>query len=497
MSRQPLLRAGLRALLQSLLLTSVFALGSGVAIYLYPHAIAEVDDHDDEHHDDELDLHHDEEEEEDHVALTEQAYANLALKMGPAQRQDYWKTLLVPARVVEIPGRSDLSVSAPVTGVVEEVKILPGETLTADAPLFSIRLTDETVIDAQSKLLETLTLQDITEQEIARLNPLTDSGAVSRAKIRELEYELKQQKAQQSTLIQELRSRGLPQPIISDLLKKRELATTLSVLPPSFIDDETISETKTSGYSVEELAVHPGKSVSRGDQLCSVAYHSKLYLEGTAFEDDLSVLDRIVENEWKVTVEQHTSDHAHSNSLRLELLRVDNHVDEETQTVKFFIELPNEVARRRLTDGKLFEQWRFRPGQRLHLRLPVERWENQLTLPIDAVVVDGPNAFVFAEHHHENESAASGQSSKDAMEPETDTEDHGEEDDDHEDHDVFIELEPIPVRLLHRDDKTAVIADDGQVLASEHVALNNAYKLYLAMKMQSGGGGGHHHHHDH
>src|SRR6056297_972565 len=104
-------RVGLRALLTSLLLTIVFAFGSAAGIYLYPRMIAEADshaesdhDHEPEHstssssHDDDQD-HEDEHEEDDHVALTEQAYANLDLEMGTVSKADYWKTLLVPARV--------------------------------------------------------------------------------------------------------------------------------------------------------------------------------------------------------------------------------------------------------------------------------------------------------------------------------------------------------------------------------------------------------------
>jgi len=56
----------------------------------------------------------------------------------------------------------------------------------------------------------------------------------------------------------------------------------------------------------------------------------------------------------------------------------------------------------------------------------------------------------------------------------------------------------VPVRLLHRDDRTVVIAGDGQLHADDQVALNQAYKLHLALKMQmAGGGGGHHHGHEH
>jgi hypothetical protein len=52
------------------------------------------------------------------------------------------------------------------------------------------------------------------------------------------------------------------------------------------------------------------------------------------------------------------------------------------------------------------------------------------------------------------------------------------------------------VHLLHKDSNHAVLADDGQLRLGDEVALNRAYQLHLAMKMQSGEGG-HHHHHDH
>ena len=130
-----------------------------------------------------------------------------------------------------------------------------------------------------------------------------------------------------------------------------------------------------------------------------MAYHQKLYVEGTAFEIDLPILKRIAQEGWLIDTETSVDFHLHSPShssatpMQLELLRIDNHVDEATQTVRFFLELPNEVTQRLTEDGHQFEQWKYRPGQRFHLRLPVERWENQITLPADAVVIDGPNAI--------------------------------------------------------------------------------------------------------
>jgi hypothetical protein len=269
------------------------------------------------------------------------------------------------------------------------------------------------------------------------------------------------------------------------------------ITTPGFVgfDDQQlpsklVGESPSSGYSVENVLVHPGKTVQRGDTLCTLAYHSQLYIQGTAFESDLATLQRIARHDWTITAESHGLSAGHPEAKRqegLHLLRVDNHVDDATQTVRFFIMLGNQVEQsHRDQVGRLFEHWRFRPGQRIHLRLPVEKWENQVTLPADAVAVDGPNAFVFAEHREED--------SHDEGEDDTHEEDETHEEGPH--HDVFIELEPVPVRLLHRDDAVVVLdLDDGFDMGNT-IALNNAHKLHLAMKMQAGGGG-HHHHHDH
>ncbi|MCD0463725.1 efflux RND transporter periplasmic adaptor subunit [Roseiconus lacunae] len=522
MSRTNRQRVGLRTLYLSLGLTGVFAFGSASGTYLASRRVIATE-HDDHHG--EMPSDHgshtpqterltegdasDHDDDHDHVALTKQAFENLGLQLGPIPRRDYWKSRLVPAIVTEIPGQSDLSISAPVTGVVENVRVLPGQSLRDDQPMFVIRLTDEALIESQSKLLGALTRQEVIDQELRRLTPLRETGVVSGVKTRELEYELKQLRAQQAILLQEVRSRGLPQSSIDGLLKERTLATAFSVFPPEFIREQARCRSgQSTGFSVENLVVHPGKSVSRGDALCSIAYHSDLYLEGTAFEDDLPILNRVIDHGWNVTASFHDMKVAgvsHLSHLRfdghsekLNLLRVDNHIDERTQTIRFFVELPNRVTSTREVDGRIFEQWRFRPGQRIHLRLPVQRLENQLQLPVDAVVVDGPNVYVFAKHREHGMSTAASVTSVKTRRTQADTVNtvqNSNIDIPHDRHDdVFIEFEPIPVRLLHRDDQTAVIAIDRPLEEHDSFALNNANKLYLALKIQQGSSGGHHHH---
>ncbi len=143
-------------------------------------------------------------------------------------------------------------------------------------------------------------------------------------------------------------------------------------------------------------------AVDRGTLLCNVAYHAELYIKGSAFEADLPILNRIAENDWEIALElpqsELTSDGTALGSVKL--LRVENHVSEASQTVYFYARVSNHVTREQSEQNRLFEQWMFRPGQRLHLRLPVELWRDQLVLPASAVVVDGPNVLVFAKHQH-------------------------------------------------------------------------------------------------
>ena len=160
------------------------------------------------------------------------------------------------------------------------------------------------------------------------------------------------------------------------MLNDRALATTLEIAAPAFVKGSSVTsenakgsgDGSSSGYSVENLLVHPGKSIKRGETLCSLAYHAELYIEGTAFQTDLPTLDRIAEKQWAITAESHHwTDADAEESIRndLRLLRVDNHVDEETQTVRFFVLITNEAEKsHRDQEGRLFEQWRFRPGER-------------------------------------------------------------------------------------------------------------------------------------
>jgi hypothetical protein len=145
----------------------------------------------------------------------------------------------------------------------------------------------------------------------------------------------------------------------------------------------------------------------------------------------------------------------------LSILYSDNVIEADSRTIRFYIRLPNELLRDLpAPNGVAYRSWRFKPGQRLRILLPVEHLEKQIVLSAEAIAKEGSETFVFR---------ANGK-----------------------------KLERIPVRLRHLDSRDAVIEKTGTLMAGDVVARNQAYQLELALKNAQGSQGGHDHEgHDH
>jgi cobalt-zinc-cadmium efflux system membrane fusion protein len=94
--------------------------------------------------------------------------------------------------------------------------------------------------------------------------------------------------------------------------------------------------------------------------------------------------------------------------------------------------------------------WRFRPGQRVRLHVPVEELSDVIVLPAGAVVRDGPEAYVFRQNGN-----------------------------------LFKRL---PVHVLHEDRLNVVLANDGSVAPGWYLAHNAAASLNRALEAQSASG---------
>jgi multidrug efflux pump subunit AcrA (membrane-fusion protein) len=210
---------------------------------------------------------------------------------------------------------------------------------------------------------------------------------------------------------------------------------------------------------LQQLDVHKGQSVMAGEMLCVLADYSELFVEGLAFEQDISQLRKASEKGWTVDAIFEQPGSSALVVAGLEIAYMANQVDTHSRTLPFYVRLPNEVTKDRRADGNRFVEWKYLPGQRLQLRVPVEEWLEQIVLPVDAVAREGAEYFVFQQNG-----------------------DH---------------FDRVPVHVKYKDQYSAVIENDGSLFSGDVVAMRGAHQMQMALKNKSGSGvdphAGHHH----
>lgn len=443
--------------------------------------VAAADDHahaEDEHGDDhDHGGHSHEHSDATSIDLSPQARLNLGLtaeQLRPVQLQDYYRSITVPAIVVERPGRTHIEVSAPLTGVVTAVHVVPGAAVEEGDLLFEMRLTHEDLVQAQVDFLKSLSELDVEQKEIARLQPLVDKGALAATVIREREYARDKLEALLSAQREALRLHGLSETQVNAIAEERRLLREVRVYVPSgdMSTGEQLQLTReldeVAYYQdsprkppmvLQELSVHKGQALQAGATMCVLADYSELYIEGAAFEQDALALAAMIGKEWTVEAVFEEPGHATWSVEGLEIAYLANEVDVESRTLHFYVRLPNEVLRDAPDAlASRFVSWRYRPGQRLQLRVPVEEWENQIVLPVDAVAREGAEHFVFIQNG-----------------------DH---------------FDQVPVHVRYRDQFSVVIANDGAIFPGDIVARRGAHQMLMALKTKSGDGPAVHTHAD-
>jgi multidrug efflux pump subunit AcrA (membrane-fusion protein) len=211
---------------------------------------------------------------------------------------------------------------------------------------------------------------------------------------------------------------------------------------------------------VQELKVRLGDQVLAGQALCILADHQRLLVEGWAFKAEAKALALAAEKRIPIRAEfadEHPGDWPPIEPLIIHHLS--NQVDPVSRTFAFYLTIDNQ-GQTFTRDGKTFFVWRFRPGQRVRLRIPIEKLIAPgrdgktevlpFVLPAGAIVREGPEAFVFVQ---------SG--------------------------DVFIRK---PVHVLHEDRMDAVIANDGSITEADFIVRNEAAAINRAMKSVPGDG---------
>ncbi|HMP04285.1 MAG TPA: efflux RND transporter periplasmic adaptor subunit [Gemmatales bacterium] len=329
------------------------------------------------------------------VLLSDQAIANLGLKALPIQPGTYWKTIQVPGMIVDRPGQSDRGVVAPVAGVVSQINFVPGDTVKPGEVLFTIRILSETLHAAQADLFKAT--QDIKLAQAQRQRLGTAGGALPEARLIEVDNQITRLEVAVKAYRRELLNRGLTLAQIDEVAQGHFVGEITIAAPTR----APIRPSAPPLMELQDLNVELGQQVQAGQTLCLLANHQLLAIEGRAFPDETPLLERSVQQRWPVEVD--FQEHADAGwkpleqTLRIRYLA--NTIDPVSRTFAFQIPLDNE-ARVVSEAGRTQLLWRFRPGQRVRVRVRVEAWEGVFVLPAQAVVRDGADAYVFIQNEN-------------------------------------------------------------------------------------------------
>jgi membrane fusion protein, heavy metal efflux system len=376
-------------------------------------------------------------------ALKNIGYEPLTIKLGEFERR-----ITLPAIVIEQAGRNQIHVTSPLTGVVAEVEIVPGEAVEPNTAMFRIRLTHEDVVTAQRDYLLNVESLAVVDREIARLEALGE-GVIAGKRVLEQQYEKQKLDAALLAGEQALLMHGLSTEQVADIRKTRRLLQSLTIRAP----DHTHEAGGCGGdhlFHVQRIAVSPGEQVEAGHELAVLADHCELMVEGRAFEDDAAPLRQAVKEGWKVSATLLGGKGSSEKIDGLKLMYLADKIDPETRAFHFYLRLPNQIVSDQVSPtGHRFLEWKYKPGQRLELQVPVERWTDRIVLPVDAVVEEGAEMYVYRQNGS-----------------------------------MF---ERVPVHVVYRDRQSVVIANDGSLFPGDVVAGSGAYQIHLALKNKSGG----------
>lgn len=406
---------------------------------------------------DEAEAHHNDEH-ADQVKLSPQAQENLKLEVGQLAPRPYSRTLLVPGLVVDRPGESDRGVPARIGGIVTRIDAKPGDSVSPGQTLFAIEPTGEVVrgqveLATAVKELAILTANRdvVTAQVKDKTRPANDLVDPQK------QVDLAANKV--NGLKKQLRALKLTDAQIDQAAEGTPVDEVSVVAPEANDGGRSAKGAEPPEFDVHELSVRLGETVQAGQTLCVLSSHRRLFVEGQAFESETTALADLMARRVVVKAEfagEKPGEWPDPPPLLID--RLSHTVNPVTRTFPFYLSLDNQP--RPTSKDAPAHQWRFRPGQRVRLRVPVQEvGDAVLVLPAGAVVREGAEAFAFVQNG-----------------------------------DLFVRK---AVRVLHEDRTAVVLANDGSLPGGAFVVKNQAAALNRALKAAANEGGGHHHDHEH
>lgn len=427
------------------------------------------------------------------LALTARARKSLAIRSQRIRPSTFTKFIEVPGVITSWPGRTHISVTSPLTGVINAIYIARGELVVPGKRMFSLRLTHQDLVKTQEQFLAQLGQLDVEEKEIARLTEVAKSGAIAGKTLITRKYERDKLIASVEAAKQAILLHGLSEGQISQIQRTRKLIREVVVTAPHIHADSSLhfddfssepgsqkiptlrpdfsqplsstDRTPAKFASTVQPAPHPqhvdanllvtaleisrGQAVEAGKTLAELSDYETLLIEGHAFQSDGLALRNAAQSQTKVQAILDSSSSQADILDGLKVTYIGNEVGKDTRALPFYLELPNEIERSEKRDDATYVSWKFKPGQRLRIRLPVTEIEDVYVVPIEAVVDEGVNHYVFL--------------------------DHG------------VHADRVNVHIVARDNRQVAIANDGQIRRmNNRVVISSANQLQMAVKSQGG-----------
>jgi cobalt-zinc-cadmium efflux system membrane fusion protein len=341
------------------------------------------------------------------IIVGDQAQKNLGLTAKPLQSTTFWKTITVPGMIVDRPGVSDREVVAPAVGTISQLFHVPGDTVSPGDKLFTLKLASESLQLTQSELFKTTKNIQLAQSQRDRLSGA--GAAIAQSRVIEVDQEISRLQVALQAYRQELTNRGLSDSDINGIADGRLLSEITLVAPPQPSGSNPLTPSPSSAptstdvqplaYELQELKVGLGEQVQAGQTLCHLSSHQSLAVEGRAFRDETTLLERSVQQGWPVEVDfrEEAGDDWPLIKQNFPIRYIANTIDPVTRTFAFLMPLENQYKSVNHGDRTQI-LWRFRPGQKVLLHVRIEKLDNVFVLPADAVVMEGADAFVFTQN---------------------------------------------------------------------------------------------------
>ena len=137
----------------------------------------------------------------------------------------------IPGEIVDRPGLTDRSLTAPIAGVITDVHAHQGDIIKPGDRLVTVRLVSDYLQQAQSDLFKAVRETEIINSEIQRIDGMVRQGIVPEKRVIQLRQDIERQRSQIDAIYQDLVTRGFSDAQVNDA-RRGKFLTSIEIRAP-------------------------------------------------------------------------------------------------------------------------------------------------------------------------------------------------------------------------------------------------------------------------